>query len=261
MQILRQSQYLKHAQYGLGVVTESNASRTTIDFDLHDSGEVTVFTTVTTLWKTGVEMEALVGAQIAAATLFDMLKPVSSEMEITNIRVLEKEGGKTSFHEDLPENFKAAVIVTSDGTAAGHRQDTSGQIIKERLETYIGERCEYIILPDEKKLIKEALCKLAEQGCHLVMTTGGTVLGPRDVTVEATKEVIDREIPGIMEAARAFGQERTPYAMLSRGVAGLKGKTIIINLPGSSRGTEESMSALFPAILHSYKMMAGGGHP
>ena len=85
-------------------------------------------------------------------------------------------------------------------------------------------------------------------------------MGPRDVTVEATLEVIDREIPGIMEAARAFGQRRTPYSMLSRGLAGQKGNTIIVNLPGSSKGVEESLDAIFPAVLHAYKMMRGLGH-
>ena len=99
-----------------------------------------------------------------------------------------------------------------------------------------------------------------QQGVKLIITTGGTGLGPRDVTVEATREVIDREIPGIMEAARSFGQRRTPYAMLSRGLAGQKGDTIIVNLPGSSRGVEESLDAVFPAVLHAYKMMGGGGH-
>ena len=92
------------------------------------------------------------------------------------------------------------------------------------------------------------------------MTTGGTGLGPRDVTVEATEAVIDRQIPGVMEAARGYGQRRTPYAMLSRGIAGQKGKTIILNLPGSSRGVEETLDAVFPSILHAYPMMQAGGH-
>jgi molybdenum cofactor synthesis domain-containing protein len=94
----------------------------------------------------------------------------------------------------------------------------------------------------------------------LILTTGGTGLGPRDVTVEATQEVIEREVPGMMEAVRAYGQARTPYAMLSRGVAGTRGKTLIINFPGSSRGTEEGLNALFPYLFHAYPMMEGMGH-
>ena len=102
--------------------------------------------------------------------------------------------------------------------------------------------------------------QLCDDGALLILSTGGTGLGPRDVTVEATKEIIDREIPGIMETARAYGQERTPYAMLSRGLAGQRGDTLIINLPGSSKGVEECLNAIFPAVLHGYKMMKGFGH-
>ena len=93
-----------------------------------------------------------------------------------------------------------------------------------------------------------------------MISTGGTGLGPRDVTVEAIVPLIDREVPCIMEAARAYGQQRTPYAMLSRGLAGLIESMLVVTLPGSSGGTRESLDAIFPAILHSYKMMAGGGH-
>ena len=102
--------------------------------------------------------------------------------------------------------------------------------------------------------------KYCDKGMNLIVTTGGTGLGPRDVTVEATEAVIDREIPGVMESARCFGQRRTPYAMLSRGLAGQKGKTLIVNLPGSSKGVEESLDALFPSLFHAYKMMRGLGH-
>jgi molybdenum cofactor synthesis domain-containing protein len=94
----------------------------------------------------------------------------------------------------------------------------------------------------------------------LVLTTGGTGLGPRDVTVEATRRIIEREIPGVMEASRSYGQSRTPYAMLSRGVAGVCGGSIVVNLPGSSKGAAESMDAVFPAILHGFAMIRGGGH-
>lgn len=222
--------------------------------------EVTITATVTAIWKTGVEMEALLAAQITATTLFDMLKMVDATMSITDMRVIEKRGGKSSFTESIPENFKVAVIVTSDGTASGTRKDRSGKIIKERLEGFGITNIEYLILPDEIDVITKTLSRYHEQNFHLVMTTGGTGLGPRDVTATATKHFVDCEIPGIMEAARHFGQTRTPYAMLSKGVAGLKGKMVIVNLPGSSRGVEESLDAIFPAILHSYNMMGGGGH-
>lgn len=222
--------------------------------------EVKVVATVSTLGKTGVEMEALLAAQIAATTLFDMLKPLFKEMTITEIKVLEKTGGKTSFAEKIPDNFKAAVIVTSDGTFQKKREDRSGKIICERLKKMGISNCAYQILPDEKEKILQALKQFHAEKFDLVLTTGGTGLGPRDVTVEATQDFIDKTIPGIMEACRGFGQKRTPYAMLSRGLAGLKGNMLVINLPGSSRGTKESLDALFPAILHGYKMMGGQGH-
>jgi molybdenum cofactor biosynthesis protein MoaC len=230
-----------------------------IHYELEENA-VRVTSEVTSVGKTGIEMEALVAAQIAATTIFDMLKPLGTEMVITEVKVLEKEGGKSSFREKLPPGFKAAVIVTSDGTFAGEREDRSGKIIQERLEQFGIPSPEYLILPDEKDKIQQALLYFHKKDFSLVLTTGGTGLGPRDVTVEATEAILDREVPGIMEAARAFGQQRTPYSMLSRGRAGLKGKMLIVNLPGSSKGTAESLDAIFPAILHSYRMMVGGKH-
>lgn len=221
--------------------------------------QITVKSTVQVIAKTGVEMEALTASSVAALTIYDMLKPVDKDMEIVSTKLLEKKGGKSDFVEKIPKDLKVAVIVSSDSTAKGTRSDKSGRLIEERLKTQ-GLTPDYVVLPDDAPTIKAKMEEFIQRDVKLIMTTGGTGLGPRDVTVEATREVIDREIPGIMEAARSFGQRRTPYAMLSRGLAGQKGGTIIINLPGSSRGVEESLDAIFPAVLHAYKMMGGGGH-
>lgn len=229
-----------------------------IEYEVSDD-QIAVRATVEVIAKTGVEMEALTASSVAALTIYDMLKPVDKNMEIVLTRLVEKTGGKSDWIEKLPKDLKAAVIVSSDSTAKGTRSDKSGRLIEERLRTQ-GLTPDYVVLPDEAPQIKAKMEELIRQGVRLIITTGGTGLGPRDVTVEATREVIDREVPGIMEAARGFGQRRTPYAMLSRGLAGQKGGALIINLPGSSRGVEESLDAIFPAVLHAYKMMGGGSH-
>ena len=230
----------------------------TIEYEV-EPAQITITAAVEAIWKTGVEMEALCAASVAALTIYDMLKPVDKNMEIISTKLLKKKGGKTDYVERIPKDYKTAVIVTSDGTSQGKREDKSGKVIKARLESY-GLTPSYDILPDEKDLIQKKLLELCEQGVALILTTGGTGLGPRDVTVEATEAIMDREIPGVMEAARDYGQNRTPYAMLSRGLAAQRKDTIIINLPGSSKGTEESLNAIFPAILHADGMMRGGGH-
>lgn len=230
-----------------------------IDYTLTDDA-VTIEATVTTVWKTGVEMEALVAVQMAAATIYDMLKPIDTAMSIEAVRVIAKRGGKSSWQERLPDHFRAAVVVTSDGTHAGEREDRSGKVIQSFLQQLEVPVSDYIIIPDDAAQIRETLLRLCGEGRQLIITTGGTGLGPRDVTVEATQAVIEREVPGIMEAVRSYGQQRTPYAMLSRGLAGVRGSTMIVNLPGSSRGAQESLEAIFPALLHAYSMLAGGGH-
>lgn len=229
-----------------------------IEFEVLND-RVNITASVEAIWKTGVEMEALTAVTVAALTLYDMLKPIDPEMEILSTKLVSKSGGKSDFTERIPKDFSAAVVVTSDGTYKGTRQDKSGRIIQQRLEDY-GISSTYTVLPDDQALILAKLKELCNEGVPLILTTGGTGLGPRDVTVDATRQVIEREIHGIMEAARSYGQQRTPYSMLSRGLAGQKGNTLIVNLPGSSNGVEETLNAIFPAILHGYKMVKGGGH-
>jgi molybdenum cofactor biosynthesis protein MoaC len=220
---------------------------------------VDIYASVEAIWKTGVEMEALAAASTAALTIYDMLKPVDKNIVIESVKLQEKRGGKTSFKDRVPEGFKAAVIVTSDGTHQGTREDKSGRIIAGVLREY-GIEPRYEVLPDEEEQIHALLRELIDQGFDMVLTTGGTGVGPRDVTVEATRRVIEREVPGIVEASRSYGQSRTPYAMLSRGLAGVSGKTVIINMPGSSKGSAESMNAIFPGVFHIYPMLKGGEH-
>lgn len=229
-----------------------------VAFDISDD-RVVITATVEAIWKTGVEMEALTAVSAAALTIYDMLKPVDKDLVIEAVRLEEKRGGKSDFSRRAPKGFKAAVVVTSDSTHEGTRSDKSGKLICARLEAH-GIAPRYEVLPDDAERITAKLRALVDEGTHLVFTTGGTGVGPRDVTVEATKNVIEREIPGIVEAARSYGQARTPYAMLSRGIAGVAEKTLIVNLPGSSRGVEETMDAIFPAVLHAYGMLQGEGH-
>jgi len=165
------------------------------------------------------------------------------------------------FTNSYKKRLKTAILVISDSTYAGKRQDKSGPIIREFLADKPVQVDVYEVLPDEKEQIAARLMQLADvEKVKLVFTTGGTGLGPRDVTPEATLAVIDRSVPGIVEAVRSYGRDRTPYAMLSRGEAGVRGDCVIINLPGSSRGAMESLQALFPGLLHIYPMMQGKGH-
>lgn len=231
-----------------------------VSFELKDD-RIQIVTEVTAIWETGVEMEALTAASVSALTLYDMLKPVDETLEITGIRLLSKKGGKSDYRENFKTPLRTAVLVLSDSISAGKKTDRSGRTIIDKLEDQPVEVVDYKIHPDDLNKIKAEIIRLADsEKVDLILTTGGTGLSPTDVTVEATREVIEKDVPGISEAVRMHGFSRTPYAMLSRGVTGIRGKTLIINLPGSTKGVEESMDALFPWVLHSFWILSGGGH-
>lgn len=222
---------------------------------------IRVIVEVKSVWKTGVEVEAITGVTGALLNAYDMLKPLDQSLRLSDIQVIKKKGGKSNFSDKFAKPIKTAVLVMSDSTHAGTREDKSGLIIKDFLQDLPVEIAAYEILPDDREQITARLCALADdEGMQLIFTTGGTGLGPRDVTPEATLAALERTIPGIVEATRRHGKDRTPFAMLSRGEAGARGNCIIINLPGSSKGALEGMQALFPGLLHVFPMMEGKGH-
>ena len=210
--------------------------------------------------RTGIEMEMLTGISVAALEIYDMLKPVDTGLEIGNIRLLEKKGGKSDRTKYFASAPVCAVLVCSDSTAQGDREDSSGKLIQSMLQEVKANVKHYKILPDDKKKIQQQIREWVEEDVHFIFTTGGTGLGPRDNTTAAVKEIIERDADGITEAMRAYGQMRTPLAMMSRGVAGSIAETLIITLPGSSDGARESLEAIIPAVFHARKMMKGGGH-
>lgn len=231
-----------------------------IEFEL-GKDEIVIRSRVKAVAKTGVEMEALTAVSLAALTVYDMLKPLDNTLFVERIVLLEKKGGKSDFEDRFDKPIRAGVLVISDSTFRGEREDKSGKIIQEMLRVHAVEVEVYKVLPDDTSVIAQELRKLSDvEALDLVLTTGGTGLGPKDVTPEATSAVIEKTAPGITEVMRSYGQKRTPFAMLSRNAAGVRGKTLIINLPGSSRGARESMDALFPAILHGLRMLWGAGH-
>jgi cyclic pyranopterin phosphate synthase len=222
--------------------------------------EVIISVEVHTIYKTGVEVEAMHGAAITALTMYDMLKPIDKNIEITSIKLISKKGGKTDFKDDLKRNLKCAVIVCSDSVSAGTKQDRAGKAVIEKLQKNDLQTSLYKIIPDELEAIQLTAKQLSEQGFNLALFTGGTGLSKRDVTPEAITPLLDRDIPGIMEAARNYGQQRTPYAMLSRGVAGFIKNTLVLTLPGSTKGACETMDALFPYIIHIFRVAEGMRH-
>ncbi|MCX2575305.1 bifunctional molybdenum cofactor biosynthesis protein MoaC/MoaB [Pedobacter sandarakinus] len=232
---------------------------TAITFEIIELA-IVIAVEVHTIYKTGVEVEAMHGASVTALTMYDMLKPIDKGITIENIGLVKKSGGKTDMkHLKFPE-LKAAVVVCSDSVFEKKAEDRSGKAIIARLESLGIETLSYDVLPDDLETIREKASSLATSEHQLLLFTGGTGLSPRDVTPEAIAPLIDRKIDGIMETARRYGQDRMPYAMLSRGVAGFIKDTLVITLPGSKSGVTESMDALFPQILHLFKIAKGEGH-
>lgn len=225
-----------------------------------DGFNIIINVEVHTIYRTGVEVEAMHGASITALTMYDMLKPIDKSIEISTIKLESKKGGKSDYKDIPAHTLKCAVIVCSDSVSAGTKQDFAGRAVIKKLQQSGLNTSVYAIIPDEFNVIQNKAKQLSEEGFSLVIFTGGTGLSKRDVTPEAIEPLIERNIPGIMEAARNYGQERTPYAMLSRGVAGFIKNTLVLTLPGSARGAEETMDALFPYIIHIFRVAEGMRH-
>jgi cyclic pyranopterin phosphate synthase len=232
---------------------------TGITFEINNL-EITIQCTVKTIYKTGVEVEAMHGASIVALNMYDMLKPIDNGVEIHHIKLQKKKGGKSSFKNRFRNRLKATVIVCSDTISKGQKEDKAGKAIIEKLKDCEVDIFDYIIIPDEKEIIQNKVKHYEAQGTDLIIFTGGTGLSPRDVTPEALEDIIDRHVPGIEEAIRSYGQNRTPYSMLSRSVAGTLNNTLILALPGSTNGAKESMEAIFPSVLHIFGILKGARH-
>ncbi len=215
---------------------------------------------VHTVYKTGVEVEAMHGASIAALTLYDMLKPIDQHIEIQSVRLLKKEGGKSSHPMKGLQTLQAAVIVCSDTVAQQNAEDKSGMAVIERLKSFQIETKNYRVIPDEAAVITQQILENTKDGIQILFFVGGTGVSPRDITPDIVKPLLHKELTGVMEQARRYGQDRMPYAMLSRSVAGFINQTLVLTLPGSTKGAVEYIDALFPQILHVFEMIKGGRH-
>ena len=232
---------------------------TAIAYDIKEM-EIHIEITVKTIYKTGVEVEAMHGASIVALTMYDMLKPIDKNVEISTVKLLHKKGGKSDFNDVKSLNLDVAVVVCSDSVSKGTKEDKAGKAITSKLNKLGLEVANYTIIPDEIVDIQNTITDLKTNKTDLIVLTGGTGLSNRDVTPEAVIPMLDRRIPGIEEAIRSYGQDRTPYAMLSRSVVGFIENTLVIALPGSTNGASESMDAIFPSVLHLFKIINGFNH-
>jgi len=214
-----------------------------------------------TIWKTGVEMESLTAVSVAALSIYDMLKPIDDSLVIESVKLLSKKGGKSDFQQKFDKKLRAAILVTSDSISSGKKSDQSGKIIAEKLEKLGIDVAVTKVIPDEVNQIESLLKEFCdEQKIDLVLTCGGTGVGPKDVTPDATIKVLEKQVSGVAEMLRNYGQRRIPFSMLSRGLAGIRGKSVIVNLPGSTGAVTDAMDSLFPGILHIFKMLEDEGH-
>ncbi len=230
-----------------------------------DAGTVEIRAEARVTARTGVEMEALTAASVAALTLVDMAKALQRDIVIERIELLAKSGGRSGDYErDAPRasaQHEAVVVTCSNRSAAGERDDASGPALVGALRAAgFDVAPAAVVVRDDEGEIAALLARLVNDGHRLILTTGGTGLTPTDVTPAATRRVIDREAPGLAELMRASGIASTPMAALSRGVVGSRGSTLIANLPGSPKGATESLAALLPVLRHALEQLAGGDH-
>lgn len=256
-------------EFEFDFLTEENFTRHTGQNDFRSG--IVVTAKAKCIGRTGIEIEAITGVSIAALTIFDILKPIDTALEISHVKVLAKTGGKSDKMNGRKSGEKSgskavqtvatcAVLVCSDSTFEGTREDASGAMIRTMLERYNTAVVDFAVVRDETPAIQERIRQWVAQDVHFIFTTGGTGLGPRDVTVDAVEGLLEKRADGIAEAMRAHGQLRTPLAMMSRAVAGSIGRTMVVTLPGSVNGVRECLEGILPAVFHAREMLEGGGH-
>lgn len=228
-----------------------------VDFIVEDD-RVIVDVSVKTIYKTGVEMEAMAGAMVAALNIYDILKMIDDDMVVERVELRDKRGGKSQFVSQGGWSF--AVLVASDRISSGQSEDRSGQLLVQKLEQAGGSCLSLDVVADELDLIRDLVAQRCAEDVQLVVVTGGTGLGPRDQTPEALQGIFDRELPGVEAAFHDFSRQRTPMAMLSRMRAGVVGRTVVLALPGSPAAVSDAVDALFPYLEHAFHIVQGGGH-
>lgn len=268
-----------------------------IDFEINqEKCEILARCTVKTEGKTGVEMEALTGVSAALLTIYDMCKAIDKGMVLGEIHLEKKSGGKSgtfygsglmqekvlhqekglyqekALHQEIAVNgpdhkkrnlparipLRVAVITSSDMGYAGKREDLSGPAIRELVEAAGDTVVSMVLLPDERSLLSEHMAQIADSGtADLILTTGGTGFSPRDVMPEATLDIGERQVPGIPEAMRAYSMKYTPRTMLSRAASVIRGKTLIVNLPGSPKAVKECLEFIYPQLEHGIDILTG----
>lgn len=243
-------QAAKHTATLIPLAHVLTLSSVTIDFELNEAS-ITITATAKVTGRTGVELEALTAVAIAGLTLHDMTKAVDPHSVLTGIRLTGKSGGKTA---PAVLSGVATVLVVSSRAAAGTREDATGPVIAEWLRER-GYDPKVVITADAD--VAGALADAVAAGPAVIVTTGGTGVSPTDRTPEATREVLDRELPGVAEAIRARGLDHTPTAALSRGLAGTAGGTLVVNLPGSKGGVADGLAVLAELLPHLTAQIAG----
>jgi molybdenum cofactor biosynthesis protein MoaC len=229
-------------------------------FDFEINGlTIKISCTLKTIYKTGVEVEAMHGASIVALNMYDMLKPLDQGIEIAAIKLVSKKGGKSDRYR-LKSELGSTVIVCSDSISNGQKQDRAGKKVIECLENWKVKVMDYKVIPDEIDQIQSLLRKQIKDGASIILFIGGTGLSPRDQTPEAITPLLEKRIPGMEEAIRKYGQDRTPYAALSRSVVGMIGSSLVMALPGSTKGAVESVNAVFPEAFHLFDIIEGAQH-
>jgi molybdenum cofactor synthesis domain-containing protein len=213
---------------------------------------------VKTKEATGVEMEALTAVSSAALTIYDMCKAVDKTMSISEINLVEKVGGKS----DLAMMYrpKVGVITISDSVSSGENEDKSGPLL---IAGFSDSGCSVEhkkVLPDGSDGLTSTIQNWIKEGAELIITTGGTGLGPRDLTIETLEGIFDSKLPGVEQALHAYGRGKVKTAMLSRLTAGVVSGAIVICLPGSMGAVKDALNVLVPTIFHSFHMMKGEKH-